>query len=69
MVANVGGVDRAFRIIIGLIFLILGIFVFKSALSVIFIILGALALLTGIIRFCPGYLPFKFSSVPVKKAN
>ncbi len=69
MVANVGGADRVIRIIVGIVFLVLGIFALEAVLSVIFIILGVLALLTGLFRYCPGYLPFKFSTGEAKKTG
>ena len=53
MKANVGGIDRALRIIFGLVLLALGIFVFKSGvLQIVLIVFGALIFLTGIFRFC-----------------
>lgn len=57
MHCNVGKVDRAIRIIIGLIIIVLGI-VFQSWLGLI----GIIPLLTGIIKWCPLYLPFKINT-------
>jgi len=54
MKCNVGGVDRALRIIVGI-----------GLLSLVFVgpqtawgWIGALPLLTGLFGFCPAYLPF-----------
>jgi hypothetical protein len=53
MKPNVGGFDRAFRIIGGLVLLVIGIiFARAGAWGVVFIVLGALLFATGLIRFC-----------------
>lgn len=68
MKANVGGVDRVLRILVGL-----------GLLSLLFVLegsarwwglVGLLPLATGTFRFCPAYLPFGLSSCPMaqKKA-
>lgn len=61
MKANVGSIDRALRIIVGLIVLGAG-YYYQSWWGLI----GLLPLLTGIFRFCPAYLPFGLSSCPKK---
>ena len=50
---NVGGMDRVFRIVLGLVVIGLGIY-FRSWWGA----LGALPLLTGLVRWSPVYLPF-----------
>jgi hypothetical protein len=55
MTCNVGGVDRTLRIIVGLVILGVG-FYFSSPLGLI----GLVPLGTGIFRWCPLYIPFKF---------
>ena len=57
MKANVGGIDRILRIVIGLGILSAG-YYFKTWWGVI----GFGPLLTGIFRFCPAYLPFGLNS-------
>lgn len=52
MTPNVGGLDRAFRIVLGVVVIGLGLF-FKSWWGA----LGVIPLLTGLIRWCPVYLP------------
>jgi len=54
MIHNVGGIDRILRIIVGL-----------ALLSLVFIgpktlwgLVGVIPLGTGLVRFCPAYLPF-----------
>lgn len=54
MNCNVGGIDRMARIIGGLIVLAIGIVVPMATLwQTLLLIIGTVALVTGIIRFCP----------------
>ncbi|MFH2011243.1 MAG: DUF2892 domain-containing protein [Pseudomonadota bacterium] len=61
---NMGTLDRVIRILIAIVLVIL---YFTGNISgVAAIILGILALIlliTGIIGFCPLYVPFKFSTI------
>ena len=57
MKRNVGGLDRAFRVVLGLIILALGVF-YRSWWGA----LGLIPLLTGVLAFCPVYLPFGTST-------
>ncbi len=57
MKKNVGSVDKTIRIILGLVILIVGI-VAKSWLGLI----GLIPLITGLIGWCPAYLPFGIST-------
>lgn len=50
MKANVGSADRAIRIILGAIIIILG-FYFKSWWGVV----GIVPILTGLLNYCPAY--------------
>jgi hypothetical protein len=54
---NVGGLDRGFRIVLGLAVIGMGLY-FKSWWGA----LGAIPLLTGAFRWCPVYLPFGAST-------
>ncbi len=63
MTANVGGADRILRIVGGIVVIAAGIY-FKSWWGVI----GVPLLLTGLIRWCPAYLPFGISSGRSKAA-
>ncbi len=58
MKKNVGGLDRWFRIVLGIV-LILLVFVGPQTK---WGWVGLIPLLTGIFNFCPFYLPFKFST-------
>lgn len=53
---NVGGIDRAARIIAGL--LILSLFFVLGDDTRWWALLGAIPLFTGLIAWCPAYLPF-----------
>jgi hypothetical protein len=64
---NVGGIDRIIRIIAGVAFLaaffLLPAFGYRWG----FLVLAAIALFTGLMRTCPLYSVFGFSSCPIKK--
>ena len=63
MKCNVGGTDRIIRIILGVVVILAG-FYFKSWWGVV----GILLIVTGLIRLCPAYIPFGFSTCkPDKK--
>ena len=58
MSANVGGIDRILRIVVGLILIALVFVGPQTPWGWI----GVVPLLTGLFRFCPAYLPFGLSS-------
>ncbi|MGO9389613.1 YgaP family membrane protein [Rhodoblastus sp.] len=58
MSANVGGIDRMSRIVVGLILIALVFIGPQTPWGWI----GIVPLLTGLFRFCPVYLPFGISS-------
>jgi uncharacterized membrane protein len=51
---NEGKLDRTVRIVLGLAILLLSVFV-SGVLQIVFYIIGAVALITGIIGFCGLY--------------
>ncbi|HAU92311.1 MAG: DUF2892 domain-containing protein [Pseudomonadota bacterium] len=57
MNANVGGIDKVLRVVFGLLIISAGVY-YQSWWGAV----GAIILLTGIINFCPLYLPFGISS-------
>jgi Protein of unknown function (DUF2892) len=61
---NVGGVDRVLRLTLGGIFFLAGLFLLTSSIrpGVVLAVIGVLALLTGIFRFCALYAPFGIST-------
>jgi hypothetical protein len=60
MAANVGGIDRAVRIIVGL--AILGLFFVFDGPNRWWALAGLIPLATGLIRWCPAYVPFGWNS-------
>jgi hypothetical protein len=61
---NVGGIDRVLRVTLGTILFLAGLFLLIGAtrLGITLVVVGLLALLTGIIRFCALYIPFGIST-------
>ena len=64
MTCNVGGGDRMFRIIAGVVILGVG-FYFKSYFGLI----GIVPILTGLLRWCPAYIPFKINTCKTDTQN
>jgi cytochrome b subunit of formate dehydrogenase len=64
MTKNVGRTDSIIRIVAGILLLVLGFFLEISAgWAWALMILGALLLITGIIRFCPVYALLKTNTL------
>lgn len=61
---NVGGIDRVLRVTLGPILLVAGLFLLTgtSRIGLVVAVVGLLALLTGIARFCVLYIPFGIST-------
>jgi len=54
MKCNVGGGDRIFRIVVGLVLIALGIFAPVAGVwKIVFFVLAAIALGTAFLRYCP----------------
>lgn len=62
MKANVGGIDRPLRIVVGILLLAL-VFVLEGNVRWLGLI-GLLPLATGLFRFCPAYALFGMSTCP-----
>ncbi|ROT46569.1 DUF2892 domain-containing protein [Pusillimonas sp. NJUB218] len=60
---NVGGIDRALRIIVGLALIVATLMGYIGVWGWI----GVVPLVTGLLGSCPAYKLFGFSSCPVKK--
>lgn len=58
MEANVGGIDRALRVIVGL--AILSLFFLLEGPTRWWALVGLVPLATGLIGWCPAYVPFGF---------
>ena len=59
---NVGGIDRVLRIVLGIAMAVIGLLVLKGTVGTVVGIVGLIPLITGLVSFCPLYLPFKFST-------
>jgi hypothetical protein len=62
MKCNVGKTDKMFRIILGVIIILVGVY-FQSWWGAV----GVVPIVTGFMRWCPAYLPFGFSTCGDKK--
>jgi hypothetical protein len=60
MTRNVGGTDRLFRIVLGLVVIGVGVY-YRSWWGA----LGVIPLATGLVRWCPVYVPFGTSTLVV----
>ncbi len=56
MNANVGGIDRMLRIVVGI--AVLSLFFVLEGNARYWALIGIVPILTGTFRFCPAYLPF-----------
>ena len=65
MAANVGGIDRTLRIVVGL--AVLALFFVLEGNARYWALLGLVPLLTGIFRYCPAYSLIGVSTCPVKR--
>lgn len=61
---NVGGVDRAVRVALGLLLLPTGLFLWGGhpGYGLAFTVVGVIGLITGIFGFCPPYVLFGIST-------
>ena len=70
MTHNVGGIERTVRILIGLVLLGVGFFhVLTGALGIVSYVLGSIAILTGIVGYCPAWTVFGINTCEVKVAK
>lgn len=68
MTCNVGGIERPVRIVLGI--LLIGIGAFGGlpvAGMAAALLVGTVALVTGVIGFCPAWALFGINTCPVKK--
>ncbi|HVA95350.1 MAG TPA: DUF2892 domain-containing protein [Candidatus Dormibacteraeota bacterium] len=64
MKRNVGGADRAIRIVVGMALLAMGLLhVITGALAIAAFVFGAIALLTGLVRYCPAWSLFGINTI------
>lgn len=67
--ANVGSIDRIIRIVAGLVLIAAGFFFLGGTVGIILGILGLVFLLTGLISWCPLYVPFHFNTRQAGKSS
>lgn len=63
MKANVGGIDRILRIVVGIVLIALA----ATGTVGVWGYIGIVPILTGVFRFCPAYMPFGISSCSTKQ--
>ena len=63
---NVGAIDRGIRIALGIILAAAGMLVLKGTAGTVVSIVALIPLITGIVGFCPLYVPFKLSTLEAK---
>lgn len=65
MQLNMGATDRTIRILIAVAIAVLYVLnVISGWLAIVLGVIAVVFLLTGFTGFCPGYLPFRFSTRP-----
>jgi hypothetical protein len=70
MAANVGGVDRLLRIILGATLLLLGLLhVLTGSLAIAAYVVGTMALVTGLFGFCPAWDMFGLNTCPARQTQ
>jgi hypothetical protein len=70
MAANVGGADKAIRLVLGVVLLLLGVFhVVTGNVAIAAYVAGGVALLTGLFGFCPAWAIFKVSTCSARRAH
>ena len=70
MKKNMGTLDRVLRVIAAVVFV--GLIFAKAVSGALAIIMGLLAIMfvvTGLLGFCPGYVPFHISTLPKTRAG
>jgi hypothetical protein len=65
MAANVGGIDRTLRIVVGIV--VLALFFVLEGNARYWALLGIVPLFTGLFRFCPAYTLLGVNTCPMQK--
>jgi len=65
MAANVGGIDRTLRIVVGIV--VLALFFVLEGNARYWALVGVVPLFTGLFRFCPAYSLLGMNTCPMKK--
>lgn len=65
MTCNVGSVERAIRVVLGVVLVLVGAFAGLPAWgTAVAFVIGAVALVTGVVRFCPAWKLFGINTCP-----
>ena len=62
MKKNMGRADRIIRMIAGIAFLLLAIFITSGSVDIILYFFSAMWIITSIVGICPLYIPFNIST-------
>lgn len=67
MARNVGGIDRAARVLVAFVLFGLAFFhVLTGGFAIVAYIVGAIALLTAVFAFCPAWVPLRINTAGSK---
>lgn len=67
MIRNVGTIDRSIRIVLGIVLIALGLtHVVTGGVAIAAYVIGAVALVTGVFRYCPAWSVFGINTFPLK---
>jgi len=68
MIKNIGKADKTIRILLALVFFMLYLAGITSGiLGIILIALAVIFVFTGLVRFCPLYLPFRINTGKLRR--
>ena len=67
MIRNVGTIDRSIRIVLGIVLIAFGLtHVVTGGVAIAAYVIGAVALVTGVFRYCPAWSVFGINTCPLK---
>ena len=70
MTSNVGTADRGIRIVLGIVLIALGLtHVLTGGMAIAAYVVGAIALVTGVFRFCPAWSLLGINTCPPKSGQ
>lgn len=70
MTSNVGTIDRVIRIVLGIVLVALGLsHTVTGGLAVAAYVVGAVALVTGVVRYCPAWSVLGMTTCPLKPSQ
>jgi hypothetical protein len=70
MTSNVGTIDRVIRIVLGIVLVALGLsHTVTGGLAIAAYVVGVLALVTGVLRYCPAWSILGITTCPLKPSQ